>query len=912
MTDDIKSSGRGSFRNIAAFKPSLQIGLGLALTIVIFGLALGLAALLERIAEREVTRIASQNLENISKQMAREISAGMNRFAREVENEATLSVLRNPSATADDLRPVLDKFVRRYPEFAFVGIIDVPTAKVVAANGGLFEGGSAKNRPAFENAREKLFLGDVHPAVRLAELLPKLPNGDLLRFLDVGVPVFDERGQLIRVLATHVSFEWTRQVREQILAPIKDLRGVEAMLVDTTGKIVLPPGNDIKVGQPVAALTSMDQSGVTRLQPWSNSGSFLTTSAMVMPEGAFDGFGWRVVVRQPEAIALAPAVRLRNSYFIGAALLACVAAMLGWLIANRATLPVRKLALLAEQLERNDGDRKLDPSSIEEIERIQNALSRLSRDKQRHNSEMDERKRRFSLFADTLPHLVFETDAEGRLEYLNSQWVSQFGHVEGMRFADLSGRVLADDRRALFDTWEQARRNGTAVDLLARFLVDGASGAEWFRVRVLPIMDGDGKVTRLIGTLTNVQQTMKSAEDMQDALAREQAARAELERTNAMKDDFLATLSHELRTPLNVVGGWAQMLELRNDDAAYVVKGARIIQKNINLQADMISRLLDMSAIAAGKFALQLQPLDVGQLLAGARESFTRMAEDKGVVLHVDLPEHRMLIQADPRCMDQILSNLLSNSIKFTDKGDEIRVRAMEVSGSMRLEVRDSGCGIAKEFLPYVFERFRQQDSSITRKQGGVGLGLAIVKSLVDLQGASIRVHSEGSGKGCIFTLDFPCIQDETAQAQLSAGHAVRDLELARCDGMRVMLVEDDAHAREVTRDALLTLGAKVTCAEDAISAWEALTNGDFDLLVCDIGLPGMNGYQLMQQIRLSGNFRIADLPAIALTAYAMTHDEHQALEAGFHRHVSKPFKLLSLSVAVREVLGLPDLAQNA
>ncbi|MBK4738390.1 cache domain-containing protein [Noviherbaspirillum pedocola] len=236
------------------FRPSLRVWLGLALGSLIILLAVTIAGALERVARREVMKVSSQNLENISQQMAREISFGMTRFGKEVMTEALLPTLRNPLSSPEQIRPLLDQFVALHPEFSYLGVVDIPSATVVASNAGLFEGGSAKGRPVFENGRKGLFLGDVHPAARLAELLPKASNGDALRFLDVGAPIMDAEGVKIRVLAAHISFEWTRQIREQILAPTRDLRGVEALLVDSAGKVVLAPNDSIKVGEPIREL----------------------------------------------------------------------------------------------------------------------------------------------------------------------------------------------------------------------------------------------------------------------------------------------------------------------------------------------------------------------------------------------------------------------------------------------------------------------------------------------------------------------------------------------------------------------------------------------------------------------------------------------------------------------------------
>ena len=547
-------------RSLNRFRPSLRLWLGLALGSLIIVLALTIAAALERIARREVMKVSSQNIENISRQMAREISFGMTRFAREVETEALLPTLRDPASSAKEIRPLLDQFVALHPEFAYVGVVDVATGVAVAANGGLFEGGSALGRPVFENGRKGLFLGDVHPAVRLAELLPKLPNGDALRFLDVATPIRGVDGATIRVLATHVSVEWTRQLREQILSPIKDARGVEALLVDSAGKVVLAPNDSIKVGTPMASLLQDASSDIAQIQPSANGTSYLTASSPVLPNGAFDGFGWKVVTRQPEALAMAPAESVRLPFFLGATFLGCVAAALAWLIANRVMRPMIALAKTASSIGSGAVEAPMRRSGIGEIDRVQDALAGLANDRRRQGVELEGRKRRFSAFADLMPHLVFETDSEGRLEYANEQWIRQLGAYEGTTLPGLCERMLREDRPPLLNAWERAKAEGSQLNTLVRLLA-GSDQPQWFRVLARPVVGDSGVVERWIGTLSNVNESVLAADGVEKALERERTVREELERVNVMKDDFLATLSHELRTPLNVVGGWAQMLK---------------------------------------------------------------------------------------------------------------------------------------------------------------------------------------------------------------------------------------------------------------------------------------------------------------------------------------------------------------
>ncbi|MBK4738391.1 ATP-binding response regulator [Noviherbaspirillum pedocola] len=603
---------------------------------------------------------------------------------------------------------------------------------------------------------------------------------------------------------------------------------------------------------------------------------------------------------------MAPAASLRSSFFLGASCLGCLAATLAWLIANRVARPVTALAEVARRIGVDSGELHAAPSGIGEIDQVREALVELAQDRRRHSTALADRERRFAVFADLMPHLVFETDADGQLTYANRQWIAQLGPFDGMSLTKLSAGMLKEDREAFLESWDQARIDGGELDALARLRVAGLGESRWFRVLARPVSGKSGAVEQWLGTLSDVNETILIANGLEKALEREKAARTELEQVIAMKDDFLATLSHELRTPLNVVGGWAQMLEARANDPAYVVRGAGVIRRNIDLQAALINGLLDMSAIAAGKVVLEIQATDLGQLLGSERDAFTKLAHDRGVNLSIEAPELPITIQVDARRVSQILSNLLSNAIKFTEASGSVRVRAWEEGGWASVEVSDTGCGIDPQFLPHVFDRFRQQDSSMSRKKGGVGLGLAIAKSLTELQNGKLFAHSEGPGKGCVFTLKFPC---NAAAMGLPSADDSDEPPLANFGSAHVLLVEDNPDAREITADALRTLGATVDSAEDAKTALKWLAVNKFDLLVCDIGMPGMDGYALMERIRASSDPRVAQLPAIALTAYAMCDDVARAKEAGFQCHVSKPFGLLTLSTAVEAALEPSGLA---
>jgi signal transduction histidine kinase/PAS domain-containing protein len=397
---------------------------------------------------------------------------------------------------------------------------------------------------------------------------------------------------------------------------------------------------------------------------------------------------------------------------------------------------------------------------------------------------------------------------------------------------------------------------------------------------------------------------------LRHSLEAEQAARAEAERASRLKDEFLATLSHELRTPLSAILGWTRIIRLKPDVPADLVRGVDVIERNANAQATIIQDLLDMSAIMSGKVRLNIQTTDLAALVQAAIDTATPAAEAKQIrleaVLHEDGP---VLIAGDADRLQQVLWNLLSNAVKFTPKDGRIQVALERVASQVQVRVEDTGAGIAPAFMPHVFDRFRQADASTTRRHGGLGLGLSIVKQLVELHGGSVTVSSEGPGRGSVFVVTLPVAAlrpaVETAIAPRAAGHPMPAVEdYVAVDGVRVLVVDDDADAREMVRRLLQERGCVVATAGSVNEALHVLGRGRFDVLVSDIGMPGEDGHALIRRIRALGAEAGGDIPAVALTAYARPEDRAKALRAGFQRHTVKPIDPVELFSLVARLAG--------
>jgi CheY-like chemotaxis protein/nitrogen-specific signal transduction histidine kinase len=388
-----------------------------------------------------------------------------------------------------------------------------------------------------------------------------------------------------------------------------------------------------------------------------------------------------------------------------------------------------------------------------------------------------------------------------------------------------------------------------------------------------------------------VTQARLFAEARASARAAEAAARA-AEEASRIKDEFLATVSHELRTPLNAIVGWSSLLRGKSADPS-VDKGLAVIHRNAQAQARIIDDILDVSRIITGNLRLDLKATDLVAVIEDAIEVVRASAAAKRIDIHFDRPSEPCNLVADAERLQQVVWNLLSNAVRFTDPPGSVRIRIGREASHLQLTVTDTGRGIEPGFLPYVFDRFRQADASTTRRVGGLGLGLAIVRHITELHGGRVSVQSAGSGAGASFELSLPiravspvvASRDDTpASVPVAHGHPQTSLE-----GMRVLVVDDEPDARDLLQAVLERAGAVVRTAASAAEAMAAFPRFTPHVLVSDVGMPGEDGYTLMQRIRALGGPGGGDIPSIALTAYARAEDKTRALTSGFTAHIGKP-----------------------
>jgi PAS domain S-box-containing protein len=548
--------------------------------------------------------------------------------------------------------------------------------------------------------------------------------------------------------------------------------------------------------------------------------------------------------------------------------------------------------------------------SQQEVELLRMVANRCweSIERARAARSLKESEAKLRTLTNTVPALVWVCAPDGAASEFNDRWFEYTGLTpEQSGGFGWSEAVHPEDRERCFAAWEAARTSNSPYEVELRYRrADGAY--RWFLARALPVRDPNGHVAAWFGTSIDINDRKRAEAEREELLERERASRAEAEQANRLKDEFLATVSHELRTPLTAILGWSHLLRGGGLEGDAASKAVETIERNARSQAQLIDDLLDVSRIVTGKLRLDIVPVRPDSFIDPAVEAVRPAAEAKGVRLQKLIDTGVETVMGDPARLQQVVWNLLTNAVKFTPRGGRVQVSLERVNSSVEIVVADRGAGIAPEFLPHVFERFRQADQQTTRQHGGLGLGLAIVRHLVELHGGSVRAESEGEGRGSTFTVMLPVAPiHRRAEAgervhPSAPGTLVAHECPERLDGLRVLVVDDEADARELLAAGLGQCGAEVVTASSAHTALEALAGGKFDALISDIGMPGEDGYELIRKVRALPADGGGKTPAVAVTAYARTEDRLRALRAGFEMHVSKPVELTELIVVVANI----------
>ncbi len=508
---------------------------------------------------------------------------------------------------------------------------------------------------------------------------------------------------------------------------------------------------------------------------------------------------------------------------------------------------------------------------------------------------------------------VIAADVHGRITLVNAE----AERLTGWPQRDAMGRPL-DEVFVARDAVSGAHIEGTAqsvvadahvVELPPRTLVLARSGEPTpVGGSAAPIQDPRGETLGAVLVFRDMSERRRTEEERAQLLSRERAARAEAEKANRAKDEFIATVSHELRTPLNAVLGWARLLRIGKLDGDANARAIEAIERNATTQAQIVDDLLDVSRIIRGQLRLDVRPVDLVPVIEAAMDTVRPAAAARNIGIAAVLTPRAGPVAGDPGRLQQVVWNLLSNAIKFTPSGGRVEVRLEQRGDDVAVQVKDTGAGIDPAFLPHLCERVRQADSSSTRAHGGLGIGLAIVRHLVEAHGGTVSAESAGPGKGASFTVSLPARPAarprpaDVVRPQPTAGDGARPAPTLQA--LRVLIVDDDADTLDVVKQLLEQAGAQVTAAGSAREALEAVERARPDVLVSDIGMPGEDGFALIRKVRGLGPGRGGDVPAAALTAYTQGEDRRKALLAGYQLYLPKPVDPLELTAAVAKLAG--------
>jgi PAS domain S-box-containing protein len=536
------------------------------------------------------------------------------------------------------------------------------------------------------------------------------------------------------------------------------------------------------------------------------------------------------------------------------------------------------------------------------------SIRRIAAAERQSAAERDESENRYQSLVDLSPDALF-VNVGGKIAYVNDAAVDFF---RAKNRDDLLGRPPMDFVTPVSRPIAEARilelmtKGGSLPPVEENWLrLDGSTVTVESSAAAVPWRGGIG----LQVILRDISERKRAENEKTLLLASERAARSNAEHTSRMKDEFLATLSHELRTPLNAILGWSQLLLQTPDPTHDLKQGLGAIERNARMQTQLIEDLLDMSRIISGKLRLDVQRIVPITFIESAIDSVRPAAEAKGVRIEQMLDPLAGPIAGDPSRLQQVMWNLLSNAIKFTPKNGKVQVILERVNSHLEITVADTGQGIAPDFLPFVFDRFRQADPSTTRKHGGLGIGLAIAKQLVDLHGGNIYVKSPGEGRGASFMVHLPlsvvhahAVEGERLHPR-SAG-VTTDCAPMYLAGIKVLVVDDEPDARELIKRVLENCQAQVLTAASAAEAIELLEKENPNVLVSDIGMPNVDGYEFLRKVRALKHESIGKIPAIALTAFARSEDRTRALMSGYQVHVAKPVEPAELVASVASVVG--------
>ena len=577
----------------------------------------------------------------------------------------------------------------------------------------------------------------------------------------------------------------------------------------------------------------------------------------------------------------------------------------------------------------NSEEADLITESITELQTALEELQVAEAELRQQNEELitardaieSERHRYIDLF-EFAPDAYLITTREGTIREANEAAVQLFEIARRFLIGKPLTNYIIDEQRKAFRTELNSLTTADRIiEIEARLQVRSGKRIDT-AIKIAPISDLKGNLAGLRWLVRDITERKRAEEEIKalntqlerrvaERTAELEAAKIEAEAANRGKDEFLATLSHELRTPLNAILGWTHILSTHLDNPATTAQAIEVIERNAIIQARLTNDILEVSRIITGKLSLNLRPVEVAPVIEAALDAARPAVDAKAIKLDVAVCQDTCPVRGDASRLQQVVANLLSNAVKFTPEGGRVRVTLSRAGESCELMVSDTGQGISSDFLPFIFDRFRQAESASTRRHGGLGLGLAIVRHIVELHGGTVQATSLGEGHGASFIISLPLMAENHLTAESREQEAAKDPSIAdefnhSLEGLRILVVDDEPDAREMLSVLLTQAGAKVVTAgscDETLALIAGEVESRFgarpDVLVADIAMPGGDGFDLIRSLREMEAERGTRLPAIALTAYASEEDRARVLSAGFQMHIAKPVRLRDLTAAI-------------
>ena len=609
-------------------------------------------------------------------------------------------------------------------------------------------------------------------------------------------------------------------------------------------------------------------------------GSTIEGAEVYTPYNRSPWSGWALALGIPVSAVAASAQNTTWFMTAGLLLAASVALLLALALGRRIAAPIASLAEAAKALGRGERSSIARTSRVEEVGALGQALEDAAAAVRSREATLRESEERFAALVEGVPQLVWITAPDGAVEHFNRNWYEYTGATREHSLGHGWTHALhPEDRDRAWHLWQQSIQRGQPME--AEYRLRGADGRhQWFLARGVPFRDADGRILKWFGTSTNVE-TRKRAEES-------------LQRADRAKDEFLAMLGHELRNPLGAIAGGVRVLEAVGKDDETAERARAVISRQVQHLSKMVDDLLDVSRVTTGKVILTRGPLDLAALVADAISGWRASGR---------LERHELLLEvspawidADETRMEQVVSNLVGNALKYTLGGGRVVVRVLEDGDEVVLEVEDAGIGIPSNLLDSIFDLFVQGERASDRAQGGLGLGLTLVKILVELHGGTVRARSPGPGKGSVFTVRLPRI---TVPARAGRAAPADRLGVLR---RRILVVEDNEDSREMLRVLLTLAGHEVHEAADGPAGLDLARKVTPDVALIDVGLPGLDGYEVARRLRAADEGGAVRL--IAITGYGQAEDRQRALEAGFHAHLTKPVSPERLATAMADDAG--------